>query len=225
MAASHPENTTRQLRRGALLLALAPLLGWATSNFSAGKAEPPTLVHQVDPVYPDKALKNKLEGNVRVNLTINGEGAVIAAKVVRSDNPVFNAAALAAVKQWKYKKAKAAKGAPAAPVHHVVTVSFKPPHPVAEPEEPVEPPELLYHVDPIYPVEARRNKLEGLVILKVSIGENGAVLGSTVIRSDNVLFVNPAQVAVGKWKYKITDAQRKRGQFPVFRTVTIRFAL
>ena len=58
--------------------------------------------HDVTPEYPLAAKANHLQGDVVLSAVISKEGNLIDIKVV-SGHPVLAAAALDAVKQWKYK--------------------------------------------------------------------------------------------------------------------------
>lgn len=60
------------------------------------------LVSQVDPVYPTMDKVN-IEGPVVLSVIIGKDGTVQSAKVLNSPSPLLNAAALDAVRQWKYK--------------------------------------------------------------------------------------------------------------------------
>ncbi|MCF6288906.1 MAG: energy transducer TonB [Proteobacteria bacterium] len=57
------------------------------------------------PKYPAQAARKNIEGWVEVELEINPNGDVIAAKVIKTfkDNKIFNKATLEAVQQWKFK--------------------------------------------------------------------------------------------------------------------------
>lgn len=58
---------------------------------------------RVEPRYPERALARGLEGRVLVEFTIGRSGAVSEARVIASEPPgVFDAAALEAVRQWRY---------------------------------------------------------------------------------------------------------------------------
>ncbi len=63
----------------------------------------PKLIKRVEPEYPDVARRAGLEGDVFVLMVVDEHGNVISAQVVKSTNPIFNEAALKAVRQWKYK--------------------------------------------------------------------------------------------------------------------------
>jgi protein TonB len=71
----------------------------------AAKKINPTVEHTIRPNYPDELWKTGVEGQAVVQATINVTGDVEKAEVVSADNPAFGEAALAAVKQWKFKPA------------------------------------------------------------------------------------------------------------------------
>lgn len=59
---------------------------------------------RVNPEYPELALKTKIEGTARVEMTVTPEGAVSEVKEI-GGNPVLLSALVRAVKQWKYEPA------------------------------------------------------------------------------------------------------------------------
>ncbi|MGH9530210.1 MAG: TonB family protein [Terriglobales bacterium] len=60
------------------------------------------LVKRVNPVYPSQALQMHKQGTVQILASITKSGSISSAKVIKGD-PMLGQAALAAVKQWKYK--------------------------------------------------------------------------------------------------------------------------
>ncbi|HSQ35182.1 MAG TPA: energy transducer TonB [Candidatus Binatia bacterium] len=69
--------------------------------FVTGKLVP-KLIRQVRPEYPHEAVASRQQGIVVVEATTDIYGRVNRARIV-SGNPVFNDAALAAVRQWLYE--------------------------------------------------------------------------------------------------------------------------
>ena len=67
-----------------------------------GTVRVPQRVTNVTPVYPPVALAARVQGLVIIEATIDTEGRVQAARVLRSDSPVLNESALTAVRQWVY---------------------------------------------------------------------------------------------------------------------------
>lgn len=80
----------------------------------------PNVVSSAQPEYPREALRDGVSGEVTVAFTVNADGSVGAANVV-SSNPrnVFDRAALAAIKKWRFE-------APGEPVSGRRTFSFTP---------------------------------------------------------------------------------------------------
>jgi protein TonB len=69
--------------------------------------QPPRLLKNVKPQYPQDAFIKKIEGTVEIEILIDSTGRVVNARVVHSI-PLLDAAALATVKQWLF--APAVKG-------------------------------------------------------------------------------------------------------------------
>lgn len=66
----------------------------------------PVAISQVQPKYPDAALKGNVEGMVHLNVCVDKEGRVRDATVRASDNPLFEQPSIDAVKQWRFTPAK-----------------------------------------------------------------------------------------------------------------------
>jgi len=60
------------------------------------------LVHHVPPVYPAEARKERIEGTVVLKAVVNESGKVAGVRLVEG-NPTLAAAAISAVKQWRYR--------------------------------------------------------------------------------------------------------------------------
>ena len=67
-----------------------------------GNIVAPTVVHQVAPVYPEIARNARLTAQVLLEATVDERGLVRELRVLQS-SPLFDEAALAAVKQWRYQ--------------------------------------------------------------------------------------------------------------------------
>jgi periplasmic protein TonB len=87
---------------------------------SSGIREPRRLVY-VAPVYPDIARRAHVEGFVIVDCTIDAQGRVIDARVLKG-HPLLDEAAVSAVRQWRYSPTLLS-GVPV-PVLMTVTVHF-----------------------------------------------------------------------------------------------------
>ena len=67
-----------------------------------GNIKEPKRIKLVEPVYPEDAKANGIQGTVIMEVTIATDGSVKSAKVLRSV-PGLDTAALEAVGQWKYE--------------------------------------------------------------------------------------------------------------------------
>jgi protein TonB len=86
-----------------------------------GEIESPTLLHRVNPEYPQIAINAKIEGVVILEATVDADGAVSHVRVLRSA-PLLDSAAIDAVKQWRYSPLQL--NGRAQPFILTVTVSF-----------------------------------------------------------------------------------------------------
>lgn len=66
----------------------------------------------------------------------------------------------------------------------------------------VKAPILIQKVEPIYPLEARKSKIQGVVVIEAVITDRGEVIRTRVLRSDNPLLERPALDAVQQWRFQ-----------------------
>ncbi len=88
-----------------------------------GDVTEPRLVYRVEPAYPETARKVHIEGVAILQAIISGSGNVEDIQVVKSINPLLDAEAVRAVKQWRYRPATL-NGRPVR-VYLTVTVEFR----------------------------------------------------------------------------------------------------
>jgi protein TonB len=100
----------------------APKLSLSTLKISQGVSEG-LLIKRIEPKYPRAALLAHAQGAVQIEATINKEGFVKNAKVLKGD-PVLARAALEAVSQWRYKPYYL-DGTPVE-IQTQITVNFRP---------------------------------------------------------------------------------------------------
>ncbi len=92
---------------------------------TSGLRQPMQLIQDAGPVYPEAAKAQGIEGWVRLRYDIASDGRVENLQVVESSPPgVFDAAAMAAVAQWRYR-APVTDGAPSAVSGVVSTLRFE----------------------------------------------------------------------------------------------------
>jgi len=198
---------------------------------AVGKVQPPKLIKEVAPVYPEKARQGHVEGIVILEAKIDELGDVVDARVLRSI-PVLDQAALDAVKQWKYEPL-IVEGKPRKVVF-TVTVRFmlkesdrdktiaKFAQGAVKAEGDIKPPKLVKEVAPVYPEVARVAGVQGVVILSVKADETGRVADVMVLRS--IPLLDQAAIdAVNQWVYEpyVKDGKAE----PIVFTVTVRFQL
>jgi len=171
-------------------------------------------------IYPWEAQEKQLQGQVWVKIQVSETGNVESAEVISGD-PVLAKAAVDAAKKWKFKPyIKNGK-----PVHVSTKLPFnfafsenvheqKPPpskgdaigDASAAPKRVrvssgVESGLLIYKVQPVYPEEARRNHVQGVVILQATISTEGRITDLQLI-SGHPELVQAAVGAVQQWRYK-----------------------
>jgi len=73
---------------------------------SEAELTPPRPRTTVEPEYPPEALRDRIEGTVGLELTIDAAGQVAASQVTQSAGHGFDDAALAAVKSWTFEPAR-----------------------------------------------------------------------------------------------------------------------
>ena len=83
-----------------------------------------SLIHRVEPDYPEEARKKGIQGAVVLEVHIGRDGAIQDVKVV-SGQPLLANAAIAAVKQWRFKPHKV-QGQPVE-MQTRVTLNFRSP--------------------------------------------------------------------------------------------------
>jgi len=88
----------------------------------------------------------------------------------------------------------------------------------------ITPPKLVGRVTPTYPEEARKARVDGVVLVEATVGADGAVTEVTPVRSEPMGLTEAALAAVKQWRYE--PARDAAGTaVPVTMTVTISFLL
>ena len=198
----------------------------------------PKLVKSVEPVYPKEAVEKSLEDTVVIEGKTDTEGNVVEVEILKGKHEILNQAAAEAVKQWKYEpmiidgKARA--------IFFTVSCRFR-----LDPEKKkdvtvktaeaadeksapiyaigdIKGPKLITKVEPVYPEEAKKNGIKGVVIIEATTNDEGDVIDTNILRS--VPGLDQAAIdALKQWKYEPMIISGKPKGF-VF-TVTMRFYL
>ena len=96
--------------------------GWRAPHVVGGDVRAPVLLSQLEPDYPEAARRAHKDGVVILEAVITADGAVDDVRILRSANPLLDAAAERAVRQWRYKPATL--NGRAVSVYLTVTVTF-----------------------------------------------------------------------------------------------------
>ena len=236
---------------GLALAVLAPAAAFAqvAPIRVGGDIKEPKKITHVPPVYPEIAQAAGIQGVVIIETLIGEDGAVREATVLRPV-PMLDQAAIDAVLRWKYTPTLL-NGQPV-PVIMTVTVTFTlnnasqaaqsaaqqvapdapetvrfmtasgvemvPVRVGGEVKEPIK----IKHVPPVYPPDAQRDGLQGVVIIEATIDTDGTVKQARVLRPASV-FEESALSAVRQWKY--TPTLVNGVAVPVMMTVTVTFSM
>ena len=115
------QSVTSRLRICLCALLTTALLAGCMGGYN----QPMQLVEDAGPLYPEAARAQGIEGWVKVGYDIAIDGRVENLRVLESSPPgVFDAAAMAAVAQWRYRAA-VIDGAPSAVSGVVSTLRFE----------------------------------------------------------------------------------------------------
>jgi len=197
----------------------------------------PRKTKDVRPVLPPEALTAGAKGAVVLDATIDPNGRVSNARVVRSI-PLLDAAAVAAVQQWEFTPTVI--DGRAVPVIMTVTANFTVPAsastaPAAGPRalapdtpaiQPVRigggvaPPAVTNRVNASYSAEAQRAGVQGAVAVDVTIDMLGKVSDAKVVRSIPLLDA-AALAAARQWEFAPTLIDGK--PVPVIATIELTF--
>ena len=173
----------------------------------------PPVVQKVDPVYPLLARQARISGVVRLKVAIQADGQVNRIEVI-SGHPLLVPPSIEAVRKWVFQSS-------AAPVTTIIEVPFAigdtaglPPLPADTPRKTgemririggnVQAARLISRVDPVYPAQARTERIEGNVQLQIDIAQDGSVERVGAVVEGNPVLVPAAMEAVMQWKYQPT---------------------
>lgn len=101
----------------------------------AARVTPPRVLHRVDALYPSDAWDEGLEGRVELFVTVDTHGEVAGVEIASSAGAGFDAAAIAAVRQWRFEPARRAGLAVVSRIR--VPISFSLPSALASPAGPL----------------------------------------------------------------------------------------
>ncbi len=82
-----------------------------------------TIERRVAPSFPRRARATQQEGWVELNFRVNTRGSVVNAEVVRASDPIFETAALGAIRKWRFAPFK--QDGVAVPIRSGIRFSFR----------------------------------------------------------------------------------------------------
>lgn len=195
---------------------------------------------EVLPEYPKVAIKNHIQGDITIDVVIDPEGNVANATWVNDGaSTLLSEPVIDAVKQWKYQTTLL-NGNPVS-VSSWVVIRFqladKPTVQILTRDESTTPTKKAQKLqgplkirissgvadshktsgeDPVYPLEAKRQHIQGDVVLRALTDQKGHILSLQVVSGDPVL-VQAALAAVKTWKYKpwILNGEPIQADFPI----------
>ena len=207
----------------------------------------PELITRLNPEYPKIARLAGIQGTVYLKLLIDEKGNVAKAKIEQGVRDMLDESALKAARKAKFSPA-ILKDKPVK-VWVVLPIAFKldvdknaegkllqydelgPPPSKVKTDDPdinafvqVEKfPEMTEAAKPVYPEEAKKNKITGKVFVKVLIDKSGTPTKAIVIRSDSELFNQSAVDAALKSKF--TPATNKGEAIAVWIVLPYKYQL
>jgi TonB family protein len=187
---------------------------------------PPRLIKRIDPVYPEIAKVDQLDGKVVMHVMIGADGTVKDIKVVHG-LPQLIGAAVHAVSQWVYEPARL--NGVATSVATTITVDFNLEHSTgdtkvssqggsstaaAAAKTALPPPPagvtrisgrvmanmVEKRVDPVYPADSIAAGAQGTVVLLATVSKTGEV-GDVQVVLGPERFRGAAVDAVKQWRY------------------------
>jgi TonB family protein len=199
-----------------------PVVVQAQVASEIAKGTPPVPIRQMQPEYPKAMVYSGLRGEVTVEFVIDAEGKVEDAKVLESNNPGFNDAALEAVRQWKFKPARMGEKPVSTRVKQLIefqlfggrdAYSIEKAKPAKGARPSVYEPDVLPKPRgvklPVYPYELLRNRTRGSAEVRMIIDERGRVYEVVVLKSTHPEFGLALAAAVQAYSF---DPALKEGK-------------
>ncbi|MGC4072008.1 MAG: TonB family protein [Nibricoccus sp.] len=172
----------------------------------------------VPPVYPADLKKEKVTGQVQLELIVDEKGAVSAVKAVKSSDPRFEAAAIESVRQWTIDPGVSEGVRTAMGVK--LTLRFQLPEPKHGLVPPMESwPKPLPKTDaksedqprPEYPSEMMARKIPGRAVVAFVVKPDGSVSNLELGGTSHPAFVRPVLQAAASLKF----SPAMQGDLPV----------
>jgi TonB family protein len=82
---------------------------------------------------------------------------------------------------------------------------------------------IIYDIAPEYPLELRNKKIQGVVVVRLYIREDGSVITPLIISSPHPAFSASVLAAVEKWRFSPARPKEKRGLVQIEIPLTFQF--
>jgi len=199
----------------------------------------PVPIKQVNPIYPDSARRNNIQGKVSVRALLGADGIIKEVKVVKNESNSSELAteAMKAALDWQFTPPKVHQQ----PTEVYITIPFNfkladdkgvKDKKISDDFTPVdEQPVPIKQVQPHYPELARRSGVEGTVWLKVLVSKEGKVKDVNVMSVSSNLknsgtpggLEEAAMEAARQWTFK--PAMMKNKPVEVWVSIPFKFKL
>jgi len=201
----------RRITQFGLCAIVVAMTAVSTAATNTQTDRPVKVIKQVAPVYPDDAQQAGVEGNVVLEVTIEKNGELSNTKVI-SGHKLLQQAALDAVKQWRFENAGNA------PVTIQLTIAFALDSEPAQTRRDNSSLTNTYKVNAVYPEAAKREGIQGLVAVEITVNEKGEVTEARAVGGNEKL--RQAAVDVAK-QFRFSNGSGKT----VVATVSFDFVL
>lgn len=88
---------------------------------------------------------------------------------------------------------------------------------------PITEPVVIHKVNPTYPEEARKNKIQGSVVVETEVSEEGLIESIKILKATDPIFEQPAIDALEQWRFK--PATLEGEPVAVYFNLTVNFRL
>jgi TonB family protein len=147
----------------------------------------PVIFHAPDPIYPPEARRDRVEGFVKLKVTIAADGTVYDAVPLSGPKPLYDAA-LANIRQYQFE---------AKPAETEIDIAFS----LRSAVHAETPPQPLARTAPVYPKIARRRRVQGVVRVVALVDPEGKVESVQPVSGPEPL-KDAALDAVRLWKFR-----------------------
>ncbi|MFO1450029.1 MAG: TonB family protein [Opitutaceae bacterium] len=178
----------------------------------------PRPLHQTPPAYPPLMVASGLQGEVLVGFEVDIEGRVSKCHSVRTLNPSFDDAAMAAVRTWRFEPGRI-DGVPAVTKMQVPVIftieggseSIEDPLGIKTPAKPDSlpegyrydtPPRPVDTVLPVYPYPAIRDHLSGETEVLFVVGPAGRLVHAEVVSASRPEFGLALKASLEQFEFK-----------------------